>query len=218
MAAKALRATLLLHEKVVLADGAIVEVIIWRLPRAAPDRRHGLKYRLYFGRGGTCLVRYDNESGKGDHRHIKGREEWYRFESVAKLRRDFEADIRKYGAPMKWKIEVSVGNLSDALDRFEKAWQRGVAGKGRSSEIRLTFESLPVLLKNLTPARWTVLEVVKRSGPMSINELARLLERNYKNVHTDVSRLIDLGLIARLPDQRIGVAWDTITAEMRLAA
>ena len=43
------------------------------------------------------LVRYDNEAGKGDHRHVMGREESYRFVSVAKLRRDFEADIRKYG-------------------------------------------------------------------------------------------------------------------------
>jgi hypothetical protein len=97
MAAKARRATLLLHEKVALADGAIVELIIWRLPRATPDRPHRLKYRLYFGRRGKCLVRYDNETGKGDHRHILGREESYRFVSVAKLRRDFEADIRKYG-------------------------------------------------------------------------------------------------------------------------
>jgi hypothetical protein len=97
MAAKATRATLLFHEKVVLNDGAIVELIIWRLPRPTPDRRHGLKYRLYYGRGGKCLVRYDNEAGKGDHRHINGREEPYRFVSVAKLRRDFEADIRKYG-------------------------------------------------------------------------------------------------------------------------
>ena len=97
MAYNATRAILLLHEKVILADGAIVELIIWRLPRATPDRHHGLKYRLYFGRGGKCLVRYDNEAGKGDHRHIKGREEPYRFVSVAKLRRDFEADIHKYG-------------------------------------------------------------------------------------------------------------------------
>ncbi len=71
---------------------------------------------------------------------------------------------------------------------------------------------------NLTPARWTLLEAVKRSGPMSINELARLLARNYKNVHTDVKRLAELGLIERRPDQRIAVAWDTITAEMKLAA
>ena len=119
---------------------------------------------------------------------------------------------------MKRKIEVTVGGLSGALDRFEQAWQRGAAGRSRGAEIRLTFESLPVLLKNLTPARWTLLEAVKRSGPMSINELARLLGRNYKNVHTDVSRLVELGLIERASDHRIGVAWDTVTAEMKLAA
>ena len=97
MAIKATRAALLFHEKVVRADGTIIELVIWRLPRATADRRHRLKYRLYYGRGEKCLVRYDNEAGKGDHRHVKGREEPYRFVSVAKLRRDFEADIRKYG-------------------------------------------------------------------------------------------------------------------------
>lgn len=119
---------------------------------------------------------------------------------------------------MKRKIELTVGNLSGALDRFERAWQRRVGGKTRSAEVRLTFESLPVLLKNLTPARWTLLEELKGSGPISINELAGLLGRNYKNVHTDVTRLIELGLIERDQDQQIAVAWDTITAEMKLAA
>lgn len=87
----------MLHEKIVRDDGAIVELVIWQLPRATPDRPHALKYRLYFGRGGKCLVRYDNESGKGDHRHIRGKEMPYRFVSLAKLRRDFESDMRKYG-------------------------------------------------------------------------------------------------------------------------
>ena len=119
---------------------------------------------------------------------------------------------------MKRKIEVTVGDVSGALDRFEHAWQQSVAGTSRGGEVRLTFENLQVLLKNLTPARWKLLEAVKRSGPMSINELARLLGRNYKNVHTDVTRLVELGLIDRAPDQRIAVAWDTITAEMKLAA
>ena len=119
---------------------------------------------------------------------------------------------------MKRKIEVTVGDLSGALDRFEQAWHRGAAGKARSAEVRLTFESLPVLLRNLTPARWKLLEAVKRSGPTSINELARRLGRNYKNVHTDVTRLVELGLIERMTDQRIAVAWDTIVAEMKLAA
>jgi hypothetical protein len=97
MAARARKAVLLLHEKVVRADGAIVELIGWRLPRASPDRPHGYKYRLYFGRHGESLVRYDNETGKGDHRHVGGKEGPYRFISVAKLRQDFEADMQKYG-------------------------------------------------------------------------------------------------------------------------
>ena len=90
---------------------------------------------------------------------------------------------------MKRKIEISVGSVSGALDRFEQAWHRGVArGKG-TPEVRLTFENLPLLLKNLTPARWTLIEQLKRSGPLSINELARRLDRHYKNVRTDVTRL-----------------------------
>ncbi len=97
MAARARKAVLLLREKVVRADGSIVELVIWRLPRATSDRPHGLKYRLYFGRDGKCLVRYDNEAGKGDHRHVLGREQPYAFVSVERLRQDFETDVRRYG-------------------------------------------------------------------------------------------------------------------------
>lgn len=119
---------------------------------------------------------------------------------------------------MKRKIEVSVGRLSDALDRFEHAWRRAEKRTPGAAEVRLTFESLPVLLRNLTPARWTLLEQLKRHGPLSINELARRLGRHCKNVHTDVSRLIDLGLVEHRADRRVAVAWDIVTAEMRLAA
>ena len=97
MASPSRRAVLVLHEKIVRDDGAIVELVVWQLPLATPDRPHALKYRLFFGRGGKCVVRYDNESGKGDHRHIRGKETPYRFVSLAKLRRDFESAVRKYG-------------------------------------------------------------------------------------------------------------------------
>lgn len=119
---------------------------------------------------------------------------------------------------MKRKIDVTVGELRGSLDRFEQAWRRAESGQTVRAEVRLTFESLSLLLKSLTPARWKLLETVKGSGPMSINELARQLGRNYKNVHTDVMRLVELGLIERADDQRIGVPWDVITAEMKLAA
>jgi hypothetical protein len=71
-------------------------MILWRLPTSTPDRPDGLKYRLYYGLAdGTCLVRYDNESGKGDHRHYRGREQPYRFLSVEALVQNFVADVAK---------------------------------------------------------------------------------------------------------------------------
>jgi predicted transcriptional regulator len=121
-------------------------------------------------------------------------------------------------AKMKKKIQVSVGSVAEALDRFEHAWRQAEKGGVRATQVRLTFESLPTLLKNLTPARWTLLEQLKRAGPLSINELARRLARHYKNVHTDVTRLAELGLIERRSDQRVEVVWDIVSAEMRLAA
>ena len=93
MAARARKAVLLLHEKLVREDGAIVELVIWRLPRATPDRPHRLKYRLYLGRGGECLVRYDNEAGKGDHRHMGTKEMPYVFVSIDQLLDDFLGDV-----------------------------------------------------------------------------------------------------------------------------
>jgi hypothetical protein len=89
-------ATLLYRERFMYADGSMREMVIWRLPQKGTDRRYGLKYRLYYGLAdGTCLVRYDNEVGKGDHRHYGDQEQSYRFVDVTILVRDFLADIAK---------------------------------------------------------------------------------------------------------------------------
>ena len=93
-----MNATLILREKLVLPDGAIIEIVIWKLPKATSDRPHGLKYRLFFGRSSEeCLVRYDNETGKGDHIHYGVEEIEYKFESVQKLRSDFWHDVKRIG-------------------------------------------------------------------------------------------------------------------------
>lgn len=69
-------------------------MVLWQLPAASSDRPHGLKYRLYYGlKDGTCLVRYDNERGKGAHRHYRGRETAYSFSSAEQLVADFLSDI-----------------------------------------------------------------------------------------------------------------------------
>lgn len=93
-----MKATLVLREKVVMPDGAIIEIVIWQLPMPTLDRPHGLKYRLYYGSPeGECLVRYDNETGKGDHIHYGTDGVVYKFESVRKLRLDFWNDVMRIG-------------------------------------------------------------------------------------------------------------------------
>lgn len=68
---------------------------LWKLPKSSPKSLHSFKYRLYFGlTDGTCLVRYDNESPKGDHKHIGEREEEYRYTDVETLVTDFLNDIK----------------------------------------------------------------------------------------------------------------------------
>jgi len=86
-------AILIFKDKYFYRDGAIREMVIWKLPSFDPERPHGLKYRLYYGYPDRCLIRYDNERGKGDHRHIGNQETPYTFESVEKLVADFQRDI-----------------------------------------------------------------------------------------------------------------------------
>jgi len=88
-------AALLLRERFEFDDGAVVEMVIWSVPRPVVGSRHVFKYRLYYGRSGTRIVGYDNERPKGDHRHYRGREEPYRFTDVEKLVSDFLADVAR---------------------------------------------------------------------------------------------------------------------------
>lgn len=113
-------------------------------------------------------------------------------------------------------IEIRVGPAADALDRFEAAWNRAAEGRGVRSLCVLTMVDLPLLLKTLSPARWTLLAELRRAGPVSIYRLARRLGRNYKNVHTDVTQLAALGLIAKGNDNRITAPWDLLRAELSL--
>ena len=89
-----MRAELLFHQRIDYDDGSIVEMVLWRVPRPVSPSTHGLKYSLFYGRAGMREVGYDNERGKGDHRHVRGVEMAYRFRTVEKLMDDFWSDVR----------------------------------------------------------------------------------------------------------------------------
>ncbi|MGN7291692.1 toxin-antitoxin system TumE family protein [Rhizobium sp. SAFR-030] len=88
-------ADLLYRTKAVLSDGAIIEMVVWRLPSPVLGSSHLFKYSLFYGFKGQRIVGYDNERGKGDHRHIDSRQEAYHFSTVDALISDFLDDIRK---------------------------------------------------------------------------------------------------------------------------
>ncbi|WP_429321840.1 toxin-antitoxin system TumE family protein [Paraburkholderia sp. GAS448] len=89
------KATLLFEDRAVYPDGSILEMRIWRLPAADPERPHGLKYSLFCGRAGERIIGYDNERGKGDHRHYRSHEEPYVFQSAERMVADFLDDVER---------------------------------------------------------------------------------------------------------------------------
>lgn len=79
-----------------LPNGDIIQVVVWLLSEPLPGSPHLYKYRLHYQKTDTSdYIRYDNERGKGDHRHINGTEEPYDFESIKKLAEEFYAAIKQ---------------------------------------------------------------------------------------------------------------------------
>ena len=113
-------------------------------------------------------------------------------------------------------LNLRVSAVADALDRFEAAWHLASGRAAPAPLSVLSFADLPLLLKNLTPARWALLQRLRAEGPMTIFALAKRLERDYKNVHTDATRLADLGLIEKKPEGTIVVPWDAVRAGLSL--
>ena len=96
-----MKAVRIFYDKTVLPDGAIVQMTIWQLPRSTQERPHGLKFSLFYGGPDGRIVGYDNESGKGDHKHIGEQEIACTFTSIDQLVSDFYTDV------MRWRDEHS---------------------------------------------------------------------------------------------------------------
>ena len=116
------------------------------------------------------------------------------------------------------RVSSGLNPADDALDRFEAAWHLASGRAAPAALAVLSFADLPLLVKNLTPARWQLLQKLKTAGPLTIFALAKLLERDYKNVHTDVTRLLELNLVEKNQDGQVGVPWQAVRAELKLSA
>jgi hypothetical protein len=89
------KARLIEKSRTVVNESAFFEVVLWHLPSPVPGSRHAFKYRLALVVNGVCVLRYDNERGKGDHRHMGDREDPVEFTSLEALFEAFQADMER---------------------------------------------------------------------------------------------------------------------------
>jgi len=92
-----MKAELLIKERLSQTENSFVELVLWRLPVPVTSSDHSFKYRLAFVVNGVCVLRYDNEAGKGDHKHVGSVETIYAFESPRHLLADFWHDVELWG-------------------------------------------------------------------------------------------------------------------------
>lgn len=91
-----MKAIAILRERISLDDDCFVELVVWKLPRTLIGSAHGFKYRLALISRNVCVVRYDNEAGKGDHRHFGEVEADYTFRGLERLQDDFWTDVERW--------------------------------------------------------------------------------------------------------------------------
>ena len=91
-----MKAMELLRQRIVYSEISFAELVLWRIPEPLPGSSHPFKYRLAYVVAGECVLRFDNEAGKGDHRHFAGKEKKYAFSAPEKLIADFQRDIARW--------------------------------------------------------------------------------------------------------------------------
>jgi hypothetical protein len=90
-----MKAAQLICTRITYSESAFAELVLWKLPKPVEGSAHGFKYRLAYVVRGKCVLRYDNETGKGDHRHFGKKESTYVFTTPEKLIADFQHDIER---------------------------------------------------------------------------------------------------------------------------
>jgi hypothetical protein len=83
------------RERIEFDEGSFVELSIFELPKPLAGSTHNFKYRLAYVVSDECVMRYDNEAGKGDHKHIGRRQYPYHFVDVDTLISDFYTEVER---------------------------------------------------------------------------------------------------------------------------
>ncbi len=111
---------------------------------------------------------------------------------------------------------ITVLDPETAMQQMLADAQRLDQGRAVAEPNRLVFSSMDQLLANLTPKRWELVNRLAREGVLSIKRLAELLKRDYSNVHSDVQRLRENGLLEMSEEGGVYVPWDNLDIKLSL--
>jgi len=109
-------------------------------------------------------------------------------------------------------VTICVSSREDTEARLLDAF----AGKDQGAVI--SFPTVELLWKVITPKRWEVLRAMAGAGPLSIRELSRRVNRDIKSVHGDAQALLKAGVLDRADDGRIVFPYDEIHVDFVLRA
>lgn len=210
------KASIVLEFKRVLSSGAIVQAKIWRLPSPTEERPHGYKYSLFM------VVRESASSAtttklakaiigiivtpKRSTASFRLSACWTILETTSQ-RRSTVSEIR-----------IRVEDTDAFFERTLASARKIDAGDHSLRPAELSFENAGMMFDILSTNRWALLNRLRSVGPTSIRALAKALGRDYRGVHSDVSKLLEAGLIGRDDNGKISVPWSKITAEVFLGA
>jgi predicted transcriptional regulator len=106
------------------------------------------------------------------------------------------------------RIEIEILKSQAALNAFNDTWRRVEAGEPVAP--RLAFGSLRDLFSAITEKRLEMLRFVAAHEELNTRQLSQQLERDYKNVYTDVKDLVELGLLEKDDQGRLTAPFDEI--------
>lgn len=109
-------------------------------------------------------------------------------------------------------VTIGIASLDDAMTRNERAF----AGEFQGAFI--SFPTVQLLWKVITPRRWDLLQLMAGAGPLAIREIARRAKRDVKSVHGDVQALLSAGVLDRDDNGQVVFPYDEVHVDFVLRA
>lgn len=109
-------------------------------------------------------------------------------------------------------VTIGLSSVGESKARMHGAY------RGEAQGAFISFATLELLWKVLTPKRWQIMQVMTGAGPLAIRDVARRVDRDVKAVHGDVHALLDAGGLDRTEDGQVAFPYDGVHVDFTVRA